>query len=539
VGSGSLANFMCLGLPINSLDKVFLSHLHADHTADLITLFGSFRKAGRKGPLQVWGGNGSEPKYGSQAAIDAIAAACAWDTESTRGFTSNEAAEMRGTEFDASVTSVVYKANGVTITAFPVIHNLHGAVGYRVDFAGLSMVFSGDTQPCWPLVRAAEGTDLLIHECFPSADALAALTGDRVERFETITATHTVPKTAGRVFDLVRPRMAGLWHTLLVPPVVAPILEQVGTVFDGPVVQTQDLTVFNITKDAVVARQAEAVPQPMAVPGEPKFEPTYGQRPTPPSWWKDALIADDLPEPHPAGMRSGGPRSTPRAAGRSRQVSGHDVPNGQPHRRQLLDDAVVQLGSVGLGWNPAGGAAAVVTFRDEGHDVPPTFWEISTTAHRAPTTTFSGRSATRTGAQRLRLQNAMDRSRRRRAGRADPAQPGRRHQATSDRAQGRRIPVSPSGGGAARGHPWRSPRSSRPPRSLDAVADVGRSGAGRAEDGEVPPNRAASRPRCRDAAGAPQASGRGATRRGQPGAVQRARVHLRDRHAAGAPQCSA
>ncbi len=293
VGSGSLANFMCLGLPINSLDKVFLSHLHADHTADLITLFGSFRKAGRKGPLQVWGGNGSEPKYGSRVAIDAIAAACAWDTESTRGFTSNEAAEMRGTEFDASVTSVVYKANGVTITAFPVIHGLHGAVGYRVDFAGLSMVFSGDTHPCWPLVRAAEGTDLLIHECFPPAAVLAALTGDRIERFETITASHTVPKGAGKVFSMVQPRMAGLWHTFLVPPVVAPILEQVSSVFDGAVVQTQDLTVFNITEEAVLARQAEAVPQAAAVPGEPDFEPTYDQRPTPPDWWADAFIHDD------------------------------------------------------------------------------------------------------------------------------------------------------------------------------------------------------------------------------------------------------
>jgi ribonuclease Z len=293
VGSGALGNFMSLGLPVNSLDKVFLTHLHADHTADLITLFGSFRKAGRQGPLHVWGGDGSEPKFGTKVAMDALEAACAWDTESTRGFTSNESAMLVTQEFDAATTSVVYDQDGVRITAFPVIHALHGAVGYRVDFAGLSMVFSGDTHPCWPLVRAAQGTDLLIHECFPSAATLAAMTGQPVERFTVVTAAHTVPKTAGKVFSLVQPRMGALWHTFLVPAVVLPILEEVSAVFDGPVVQTQDLTIFNITTEAVVARQVQAVPQALAIPGEAKIKPTYDTRPVPPAWWAEALIPDE------------------------------------------------------------------------------------------------------------------------------------------------------------------------------------------------------------------------------------------------------
>jgi ribonuclease Z len=297
VGSGALANFMSLGLPINSLDKVFLTHLHADHTADLITLFGSFRKAGRVGPLHVWGGDGSEPRFGTKVALDAIEAACAWDTESTRGFKSNESAVLVGAEFDASVTSVVYEQNGVTITAFPVIHALHGAVGYRVDFAGVSMVFSGDTHPCWPLVHAAQGTDLLIHECFPSAATLAALSGGSIEDFRVVTSAHTVPKTAGKVFSLVQPRMGALWHTFLVPAVVVPILEEVSAVFDGPVVQTQDLTIFNITKEAIVARQVQAAPQAMAVPGESKLELTYSTRPEPPAWWAEAIIPDEEPPP--------------------------------------------------------------------------------------------------------------------------------------------------------------------------------------------------------------------------------------------------
>jgi ribonuclease Z len=62
IGSGSLANYASLKLPVNQLNKVFLSHLHADHMGDLIPLSGSWSKVGRAdGPIYVWGPSGTEP----------------------------------------------------------------------------------------------------------------------------------------------------------------------------------------------------------------------------------------------------------------------------------------------------------------------------------------------------------------------------------------------------------------------------------------------------------------------------------------------
>lgn len=295
LGSGSLANFAGLGLPVNALDKVFITHLHADHTSDLITLFGSYRKSGRvdRG-VRVWGPSGAAPRFGTKHFVDGIREACQWDSESTRSIHAQESFELAVEEFDFSRTQVVYDANGVTITAFPVVHALSGAVGYRIDFGRLTVAHSGDTRPGWPLVRACEGgVDLLIHECFPTAEMIASSMNMPIERASVIlNQAHTSPRGAGKVFALVRPRMAGLWHTLITPAGTPLIFEDLRKVYDGPVVQTQDLTVFNVTAEAVVARQARIDPQPRPVPGTPKSEPE-ARPPAEPDWWADALIPLD------------------------------------------------------------------------------------------------------------------------------------------------------------------------------------------------------------------------------------------------------
>lgn len=293
LGSGSLANYASLKLPVNKLNKVFLSHLHADHTSDLLTLVGSYAKVGRAdGPIYLWGPSGTEPRLGTRHFAEAIDEALAWDTEAGRGPINPESMKIVVSEFDFSKTQVVFEKNGVKVTSFPVIHALSGAVGYRLDFAGLSFVYSGDARPSWPLVRACEGgVDLLIHECFPPAAALAAASGLSIERATmALNAAHTSPKAAGKVFTLAKPRMAALWHTPLLSPQVIPLIfSELATVYGGPVVQTQDLTVFNVTKDAVVARQAKVLDELPPIPGVPLMEYTP-VLPQPPAWWAEALI---------------------------------------------------------------------------------------------------------------------------------------------------------------------------------------------------------------------------------------------------------
>jgi len=295
LGTGSLANYASLKLPVNLLDKVFFSHLHADHTADLITLSGSYAKVGRAdGPVKVWGPSGAEPRLGTRHFVEGIREALAWDATVTAATTNPDSLKIEVTEFDYSQTGVVYEAGGVTVTSFPVVHAGSGAVGYRLDFAGLSFVYSGDTCAAWPLVRASEGgVDLLIHECFPPATVLAAASGLSLERATiALNTLHTSPTAAAKVFSLVRPRVAGLWHTLLSPQVIPMIQAALRAGYDGPVVQTQDLTVFNVTKEAVVSRQARVMDQLPPIPGTPRvpYTPVAVKAP---EWWAEARIPLD------------------------------------------------------------------------------------------------------------------------------------------------------------------------------------------------------------------------------------------------------
>lgn len=136
LGSGALANYNGLALPVTATTKVFLTHLHADHVGDMPTLVWSLAKAGRRDPVEVWGPAGETPELGTRSYTQHLEAAHAWDMASLRGHPGQSGAHTEVTEVPWDRTAMVYDRNGVRVSSFPVIHILNGSVGYRLDFKG-------------------------------------------------------------------------------------------------------------------------------------------------------------------------------------------------------------------------------------------------------------------------------------------------------------------------------------------------------------------------------------------------------------------
>lgn len=293
LGSGSLANFSGLQVPVTSVNKVFFSHLHADHIADYVTLMGSYVKAGRIDPVEVWGGASDVPERGTAAFVDAIQKALAWDFASVAGLLpqASTGSMALATEVPYDRSEVIYERNGVAITSFPVIHGLNGAVGFRIDYAGQSVVFSGDTLPSKTVVEAAAGCDLLIHETFLPAETLSEAMNLPIEQARIVSEKgHTTAAAAGVIFDMTSPRMAAMWHCLVVDGYIEPVFTDVQRTFDGAATLCQDLTVFNVTADSVTARQATINPVEQALRGESHTTPRMDERDPAPSWWAQAAL---------------------------------------------------------------------------------------------------------------------------------------------------------------------------------------------------------------------------------------------------------
>lgn len=163
-GTGSWENVQSAGIPAENLGGVFLTHYHSDHIGDLGEVDLGSWVAGRQGPLPVYGPEGVERVVAGMN--EGFALDHQYRTaHHGKGIAPPRTAGLEARSFDGAAPLVVYDEGGLKVTAFPVDHDpVKPSVGYRFDYAGRSVVISGDTAYSQSLIEASKGADVLIHE---------------------------------------------------------------------------------------------------------------------------------------------------------------------------------------------------------------------------------------------------------------------------------------------------------------------------------------------------------------------------------------
>ena len=248
-GRGATLRLAQAGVPIGSITRVFLTHLHSDHLLALPDLLLTGWSAGRRaGPLTVWG------PAGTGAMMAHLLQAFDFDIRTRRDVDERfPAAGITVVSHDIMADSVVFSENGLTVTAFLVDHGLvKPAFGYRVDYRGRSVVLSGDTRVSENLVSHARGADVLIHEVIDPEALRARVDHPSEATIDAIIAHHTTPEQAGTIFRRVAPRLAVYSHA----PNTARVLAQTRTTYTGPLQGPEDLLTILIGAEIRVEHHA-------------------------------------------------------------------------------------------------------------------------------------------------------------------------------------------------------------------------------------------------------------------------------------------
>lgn len=258
-GAGTNSAFNTLKVPYWKATKIFISHYHLDHIGDLPMYYDFGQSNGRLEPLNLYGPDGLDDDENMDELVVAIRKMAKWHDHSKLGNLDPRGFEITPHRFTADSPRVVYEENGVTITSFPVPHGIFGAVGYRLDYAGLSVVYAGDCEPSTLTVENSQDVDLLIHEIFnPPAMYVEHMGWTEMQAKIVAWTKHTSPEAAAKVFKGSSPSMAVGFHALVAPGTPQPILDGVRTGYEGPFTLAQDYTVFNVTPQQIVTRQADA-----------------------------------------------------------------------------------------------------------------------------------------------------------------------------------------------------------------------------------------------------------------------------------------
>lgn len=234
-GPGVVRRAAQAGFSTAQMTRLFVTHLHSDHTAGYPDLILTPPNSDRKEPLEAYG-----PK-GLRAMTDHILRA--WTVDLKVRLHGMQPVTPKGFEVHAHEVKPgeVYRDENVRVIAFRVPHgDFPDAFGYRIEAKDKVIVISGDTTYSPELIAAAKGADILVHEVYSEKGW-----GNRTPEWRKYHAAfHTSGPDVGRVAAAVQPKKLVLYHLLPMGESEAEVVGEVKRNFQGEVIWGKDLDVI-------------------------------------------------------------------------------------------------------------------------------------------------------------------------------------------------------------------------------------------------------------------------------------------------------
>ena len=271
MGGGTFKSLGMSGALIPNLDKFLLTHLHLDHTADMSamvkTAFFHNRATGafRTAPFHFYGpeangipfppalpdGAGVEQyppvseyvhgHYNIQTGLERYLNAFSLGTQTGRF--SWTVTDLPSDFTSDAITTVFEEPDGLVAKSIAVHHGPVPAVAYRIEYNGMSIVWSGDTTSrTGNMAKISMDADLLIYD--------TAILADDPPPGTIFHSLHTIPERIGEVAVEANPKMLLLSHITAVSdpriPEIKSIIRNAG--YTGKLKAAKDLMVINLDK---------------------------------------------------------------------------------------------------------------------------------------------------------------------------------------------------------------------------------------------------------------------------------------------------
>ncbi|GHN01479.1 ribonuclease Z [Cytophagales bacterium WSM2-2] len=234
-GPGVVRRAIAAGIKVETLNLLFITHLHSDHTVGYPDFLLTPAVLERHGPLKVFGPSGIKSMH------EHITKAYEKDIELRLKGDEHGNPSSYQTEVSEIKQGLVYQNEKVKVYAFKVSHgSWDEAYGYKFETPDKTIVISGDCTYSEEIVKACEGCDVLVHEVY-SEDGFSRKP-DKWKNYHS--KFHTSTSQLAEIANRSKPKLLVLTHQLVWDSTPEKMLKEISGKYSGKVVFGNDLDSF-------------------------------------------------------------------------------------------------------------------------------------------------------------------------------------------------------------------------------------------------------------------------------------------------------